>query len=55
MRWWVTGVIRRVGNEGALENVRRELEARRFALAQADALARRVASPEFRRRTRVAG
>lgn len=50
--WWIDGIVRRVGNEGAVENVRSDLEAKRFALQQADALARRVAPPGARQRGR---
>ena len=43
MRWWIVGFIRRLGHEGALENVRVELETARRSLEQAEAMARRVA------------
>lgn len=48
MLWWITAPIdrwaRRWGGAGALENARIELETRRLALQQVDAVTRRMAS-----------
>lgn len=58
MRWWTDGLFRRWGRDGALENVRVELERRRMSLERAEALARRVTPPredsQARRRRSVA-
>lgn len=43
MDWWIIGIVRRLGGQGALDNARTEIETRRFQLQQADAAARRVA------------
>jgi len=44
MGWWITGIVRRFGTEGAVANVRMELEAQRLRLGQVDAAVRRLSA-----------
>lgn len=45
MRWWITGMVKRLGTPGALENLRTHIEAERFRLERVEALARRLDPP----------
>lgn len=46
MGWWMTGIVRRIGNHAAVENARVAVESRRYELQQVDALVRHLAVDE---------